>query len=101
MSDYKQNETTRFPNVLFRSISQQKKLHRVSLVEFEEFKYVISGSANLRSSDNLEQISIEENEELYNFNIKIHDEIIKEFKTINKSIKTKRLWQVVAKNTQE
>jgi hypothetical protein len=38
MSDYKQNETTRFPNVLFRSISQQKKLHRVSLVEFEEFK---------------------------------------------------------------
>ena len=38
MSDYKQNETTRFPNVLFRSISPQKKLHRVSLVEFEEFK---------------------------------------------------------------
>ena len=74
---------------------------KITLIEFEEYKYVISGSANLRSSDNLEQISIEENEELYNFNIKIHDEIIKEFKTINKSIKTKRLWQVVAKNTQE
>jgi hypothetical protein len=38
MSDYQQSEATRFPNMLFRAITQQKKLHRVSLVEFEEFK---------------------------------------------------------------
>ena len=73
---------------------------KITLIEFEDYKYVVSGSANLRSSDNLEQISIEENAELYDFNLKIHQEIAKEFKTINKSIKTKRLWQVVAKNTQ-
>jgi len=73
---------------------------KITLIEFEDFRYVVSGSANLRSSDNLEQISIEENAELYDFNLKIHQEIAQEFKTINKSIKTKRLWQVVAKNTQ-
>jgi len=38
MSDYKQNETTRFPNQLIRSLIQQKRLHRVSQVEFDEFK---------------------------------------------------------------
>ena len=74
---------------------------KITLIEFEEFKYVISGSANLRSSDNLEQISIEENSELYDFNKEIHDNIIKEFQTINKSIKTKKLWQVVQKVIQE
>jgi hypothetical protein len=30
-------------------------------------KIVIHGSANLRSSDNIEQIDIEENEELFNY----------------------------------
>lgn len=74
---------------------------KITLIEFEDYKYVVSGSANLRSSDNLEQISIEENTDLYDFNLKIHQEIIKEFKTINKSIKSKKLWQVVQKSTQE
>lgn len=62
---------------------------------------VIHGSSNLRSSDNLEQFSIEENEELYKFNLEAHNRIINEFKTINKSIKTKKLWQVVQNNTKE
>ena len=73
---------------------------KITLIEFEDKKVVISGSANLRSSDNLEQISIEENNELFNFNNIVHQDIIKEYKTINKSIKTKKLWQVVAKNMQ-
>lgn len=74
---------------------------KITLIEFDNYKYLIYGSANLRSSDNLEQITIEENEILYNFNKEIHENIIKEFKTINKSIKTKRLWQVVQKHMQE
>ena len=73
---------------------------KITLIEFEEFKYVVSGSANLRSSDNMEQISIEENAELYEFNHKIHTDIITEFQTINKSIKSKQLWQVVANSMQ-
>ena len=74
---------------------------KITLLEYDDKKVVISGSANLRTSDNLEQICIEENEELYNFNMEVHQRIIDEFKTINKSIKTKRLWQVVQNNIQE
>jgi hypothetical protein len=73
---------------------------KITLIEFDDKKVVISGSANLRSSDNLEQITIEENKELFDFNNTIHKDIIQEYKTINKSIKTKKLWQVVAKITQ-
>jgi hypothetical protein len=70
---------------------------KITLLEHEDKKIVISGSANLRTSDNLEQISIEENEELYDFNYSIHENILNEYKTINKSIKSKKLWQVVQK----
>lgn len=67
---------------------------------------VIQGSANLRSSNNIEQFTIEENRDLYNFYMEYHTQIIEEYKTINKNIKKKKslrgnkLWQVVQKNTQ-
>jgi len=48
-------------------------------------KYVIHGSANLSSSNYTEQFCIEENEELFDFNKNIFDNIIEKFKTINKS----------------
>lgn len=60
-------------------------------------KIVVHGSANLRSSDNIEQICIEENEELYDYCKKWHDEIIQVYKTINKKIKRKELWQILEK----
>lgn len=59
-------------------------------------KIIMYGSANLRSSDNLEQFSIEHNEELYDFNRNFHNQIIDKFKTINKSLKNKELWQTIA-----
>ena len=37
MSDYKKTEVARFANQLFRSINQQKRLHRVSNIEFDVF----------------------------------------------------------------
>ncbi|RTZ02213.1 hypothetical protein EKM02_03780 [Flavobacterium sp. RSP49] len=46
-------------------------------------KYLIQGSANLNSSNCIEQFSIEENEELFDFNKIVFDEIIEKFKTIN------------------
>jgi hypothetical protein len=70
---------------------------KITLIEHEDKKIVISGSANLRTSDNIEQIQIEENEELYNFNYNIHNNILNEYKTINKSIKSKKLWHQVQK----
>lgn len=42
------------------------------------------GSANLRTSGNLEQFCIEENEQLYKFNERWQDEILEKYKTIEK-----------------
>lgn len=59
---------------------------------------VIHGSANLRSSNSIEQICIEENEALYYFNEQFHDKIIEKYKTINKAVRDKTLWQTITKN---
>lgn len=60
---------------------------------------VIHGSVNLRSSDNLEQFVIEDSKELYDFNQKYFETIIQRYSTINKSIKSKELWQLAQNNT--
>jgi hypothetical protein len=54
-------------------------------------KCVIHGSANLRSSQNIEQFSIEQNNELYDFYYIFLKQIIKEYKTINKSVRYKNI----------
>lgn len=65
-------------------------------------KIVMHGSSNLRSSGNIEQIAIEENEELFDFNHEYQHAILEEYKTINKSkehkaeyksLRRKKLWQ--------
>jgi hypothetical protein len=58
-------------------------------------KYVLHGSSNLRSSGCLEQLTIEENPELYDFYKDFHDKIITEYSIINKSIRREKLWGVV------
>lgn len=75
---------------------------KICLMQFEDGrKVVIHGSANLRSSSNIEQFVIEVNEELYDFWLEYHEDILKEYYTINKNIKKQksirgnRLWQVV------
>ena len=60
-------------------------------------KVTIHGSANLRSSGNLEHICIEENETLFDFNQEIQSSIIEKYKTINKAIRHETLWQQVQK----
>lgn len=56
---------------------------------------VIHGSANLRSSGNIEQFTIEDNEDLYNFYNGMFDEIIERYKTINKQIRGNKLWDII------
>lgn len=74
---------------------------KITLIETEDKKIVIHGSANLRSSDNVEAISIEENEGLFDFNKSWHDAIIEEYKTVNKSLQTKAIWQAINQGVQE
>ena len=66
-------------------------------------KISITGSANMRSSDNIENIVIEEGELMHDFNDAIHDLIIKKYKRINKDIpkdrqktlRGKSMWETV------
>lgn len=57
-------------------------------------KFCFHGSANLRSSNNIEQLCIENNDELYYFYDELHDKILNQYKTINKSIIRGKLWQL-------
>lgn len=58
-------------------------------------KIVMHGSANLRSSANVEQFTIEENSQLFEFYDEFFDSIIEEYKTIKKPIRTTKLWDIV------
>jgi len=68
---------------------------KIAMIKTGNHYITIHGSANLRSSGNIEQIMIENNKELYDFNYEIHNNILNTYKTINKSIRSKKLWQVV------
>jgi hypothetical protein len=58
-------------------------------------KFIIHGSANLRSSDNIEQFMIEENKDLYDFNYDFHKKIIDNFATIKKSLRGEKLFNLI------
>ena len=55
-------------------------------------KIVIHGSANLRTSGNVEQFTIEENSELYDFYEQTFRPVIDRFLTINKTAPRKTPW---------
>lgn len=56
-------------------------------------KIVINGSANLRSSGNIETFTIEDNSEVYDFHLSYHDDILEKYATIQKHDKRKDLWK--------
>lgn len=73
---------------------------KITLIETECGKWLtIHGSANLRSSDNIEMFSIENSKDLYDFNLEWHDEVITKYQTINKMVRSLDTWQAEAKNT--
>jgi hypothetical protein len=54
-------------------------------------KVVMHGSANLRSAQCAEQLTIEEGPEVYDFYLDFMDTIIAEFKTINHNVPKQKL----------
>lgn len=56
---------------------------------------IIHGSANLRSSGNIEQFTIEDNEELYDFYKGVFDKIAERYKTINKQVRGADLYSCI------
>lgn len=64
---------------------------KIYLFELESGqKITIEGSVNLRSSDNIEQFSIEMDSELYDFYFDYQSKILEKYKTINKTIRGKK-----------
>lgn len=60
-------------------------------------KIVITGSANMRSSRSLEEITIQTDPELYDFHKKWHDEILKDYGTIKKAMRGEKLYNHITK----
>lgn len=58
-------------------------------------KIVIHGSANLRSSSNIEQMVVENTPDLYDFCHGIHAAIIEKHKTIKKAVRRVALWDAI------
>lgn len=62
-------------------------------------KIAIHGSANLRSSNNVEQFTIEDNPELHKFYEEYQDKIIEKYQTIRKPVRVKPLWDLITTKT--
>ena len=58
-------------------------------------KITIHGSANLRTSSNIEQIVIEHSPKLFDFCAEVHHSIIEKHKTIAKPVRRTALWAAV------
>ena len=56
-------------------------------------KIVMHGSANLRSSGSIEQFTIEESPELYDFYDEHLSQIVEKYKTINKAVRNSTAWE--------
>jgi hypothetical protein len=63
--------------------------------------FVMHGSANLRSSSNLEQFVVEESKELYNFNVDYNQRICDLYGTINKQVRRNTLWRAVQADSKD
>lgn len=71
---------------------------KLTLIETHDgMKVTMHGSANLRSSSNIEHICIEEGAELFEFNQTVQDAILEKYKTIRKSVRYSEIWQAVQK----
>ena len=67
---------------------------------YNGLKLVIHGSANLRTSANIEQFTIEESETFFDFQNEYQDRIIEKFQTINKTLQGEKLWQLIAQEAE-
>lgn len=69
---------------------------KIILIKTECGKHlVLHGSANLRSSRNLEQFSVENSKDLYEFNRTWMSKLVAQFKVSRKSLRGDNIWQVL------
>jgi len=66
-----------------------------SIETHDGLKIVMHGSANLRSSDSIEHVQIEEGGMFYDFNQGVFSKIIEKYKTINKKVPRAQVWESI------
>jgi hypothetical protein len=100
---YAHNKKTAIP-LIYKLLDKDKTLNfavagthtKITLIETHcGKKVVIHGSANLRSSSNIEQIMIEHDNELFDFNKNYLSLIFEKYSLINKSLRDNKLWQTI------
>lgn len=74
---------------------------KISLMRIGDKKIVINGSANLRSSRCLEEITIQTSPELYDFYHDWHMVILDRYKTIKKAVRGSALYDMIIKGVEE
>ena len=75
---------------------------KIILIKTECGKHlVLHGSANLRSSRNLEQLSAENSKDLYEFNRTWMSKLVAQFKVSRKSLRGDNIWQVLQEQQAE
>jgi len=74
---------------------------KIALIETDKSKIVIHGSANMRSSRTIEVVTIEQNEDLYDFHKLWHDEIITDYAVTKKERRASNLWNLIGVNHNE
>lgn len=74
---------------------------KIALMRIGGKKIVIKGSANLRSSRCVEEFTVETCAELYDFHKEWHDEILKDYGTIKKSIRASQLFDNITKGAED
>lgn len=72
---------------------------KIALLKINGKKIVCKGSANLRSSRSVEEASFETNEELYDFHMAWHEEILREYGTVKKAVRASKLFDMIVRNT--
>lgn len=98
------NERSNMMPLIYTTLGQDNRFQlavarthaKVVLMETERGnKLVIHGSANLRSSDSIEQFTIEDDPDLYDFHDEAYKKIIETHKTIDKAVGGKHLREIL------
>lgn len=69
----------------------------IQMETYDGLKYYIHGSANLRSSANIEQFTIEESPELHDWYNEQFDKIIEMYKTIDHKVTKTEQWELMTR----
>lgn len=106
VSDYFWSHNRHNAPYIFKSLDIDDKFQfavsgthtKIALIKIGNQKIVVSGSANLRSSRCVEEMTIQTSSDLYDFHAEWHNLILQKYGVINKAVRAKALFDLITKN---